>query len=121
LLADLASKMKINIGNSVEQRMHTIDIIQQLKNARYSIYAESIKNARETNKMEEEINQAQLDFDALKPLLSHDDEGIGELEDDMEIPLQMVSPVKRNLISKPIEPISVRSRVRVGRKGKKKC
>jgi hypothetical protein len=43
LLADLASKMKINIGNSVEQRMHTIDIIQQLENARYIIYTEFIK------------------------------------------------------------------------------
>jgi hypothetical protein len=58
LLAGLASKMKINIGNSIEQRMHTIDIIQQLENARYSIYAESVKNARDTNKMEEELNQA---------------------------------------------------------------
>jgi hypothetical protein len=38
--------------------MHIIDIIQQLENARYSIYAESVKNARDTNKMDEEINQA---------------------------------------------------------------
>jgi hypothetical protein len=52
-------------------------------------------------------------------LLSDDDVGIGELEDDMEIPLQMLSPLKRNLISNPIEPISVRSKVKIHKKGKK--
>jgi hypothetical protein len=121
LLVDLASKMKINIGNSIEQRMHTIDIIQQLENARYSIYAESVKNVRDTNKMEEELNQAQFDFDTLKPLLSDDDMGIGELEDDMEIPLQMISPPKNSFLSKLTEPISVKPKVKLHRKGKKKC
>jgi hypothetical protein len=121
LLVDLASKMKINIGNSIEQRMHTIDIIQQLENARYSIYAESVKNARDTNKMEEELNQAKFDFDALKPLLSDDDMGIGELEDDMEIPLQMLSPPRNSFLSKLTEPISVKPKVKLHRKGKKKC
>jgi hypothetical protein len=121
LLVDLASKMKINIGNSIEQRMHTIDIIQQLENARYSIYAESVKNARDTNRMEEELNQAQLDFDTLKPLLSDDDMGIGELDDNLEIPLQMISPPRSNFISKLTEPISVKSKVKLHRKGKKKC
>jgi hypothetical protein len=28
-------------------------------------------------------------------LSDEDDEGIGELENDMEIPLQMVSPIKK--------------------------
>jgi hypothetical protein len=54
----------------------------------------TVKNARDTNRMEEELNQAQLDFDTLKPLLSDDDMGIGELDDNMEIPLQMISPQK---------------------------
>jgi hypothetical protein len=121
LLVDLASKMKINIGNSIEQRMHTIDIIQQLENARYSIYAESVKNAKDTNRMEEELNQAQLDFDTLKPLLSDDDMGIGELDDNLEIPLQMISPPRNNFLSKLTEPISVKSKVKLHRKGKKKC
>jgi hypothetical protein len=100
--------------------MHTIDIIQQLENARYSIYAESVKNARDSNRMEEELNQAQHDFDTLKPLLSDDDMGIGELEDDMEIPLQMLSPPKNSFLSKLTEPISVKPKVKLHRKGKKK-
>jgi hypothetical protein len=43
-LCDIADKMKINIGNDVEKGMQTIDIIKQFENARYSIYAETIKN-----------------------------------------------------------------------------
>jgi hypothetical protein len=70
--------------------------------------------------MDEELYQAQFDFDALKPLLSDDDMGIGELEDDMEIPLQMLSPPRKNIFSKPIDPISVKPKVKLHKKGKNK-
>jgi hypothetical protein len=80
-LCDLAMSMKIDLGDSVEKRMQTIDIIQQLENARYSIYAENIKNVRNLDKLEAKNNQDPMDFSAFKPLLSDDDEGIGELDD----------------------------------------
>ena len=59
--------------------METIDIIQQLENARYSIYAESIKNNRDLDRLEAENCQAPLDMNAFKPLMTDDDKGIGEI------------------------------------------
>jgi hypothetical protein len=56
--------------------MQTIDIIKQFEKARYSIYAETIKNNWNTNKMEEENSQAPLDMNSLKPLLSEEDDGM---------------------------------------------
>jgi hypothetical protein len=37
-LCDLAARMKINIDHDIEKRMKTIDIINKLEDARYSIY-----------------------------------------------------------------------------------
>jgi hypothetical protein len=64
-LCDLAARMKINIGHDIEKRMQTIDIIKKLEDARYSIYVETIKSNRDSNKMDEENCQAPLDMSSL--------------------------------------------------------
>jgi hypothetical protein len=118
-LCDLAARMKINIGHDIEKRMQMIDIIKKLEDARYSIYVETIKSNRDTNKMDEENCQAPLDMSSLLPLLNEDDEGIGELDEDEEI---ILSPKGSGSGMKSIEPISVKPKMRFqpGRNNKKK-
>jgi hypothetical protein len=118
-LCDLAARMKINIGHDIEKRMQMIDIIKKLEDARYSIYVETIKSNRNTNKMDEKNCQAPLDMSALLPLLTEDDEGIGELDETVEI---NVSPKGSGSGRKIIEPLSVKPKIRFqpGRKSKGK-
>jgi hypothetical protein len=118
-LCDLADKMKINIGHDIEKKMQMIDIIKKLEDARYSIYVETIKSNRNTNKMDEENCQAPLDMSSLMPLLTKDDEGIGELDESLEI---SVSPKGTGSGRKITEPISVKPKIRfkLGRKNNEK-
>jgi hypothetical protein len=118
-LCDLADRMKINIGHDIEKRMQTIDIIKKLEDARYSIYVETIKSNRDTDKMEEENCQAPLDMSSLLPLLNEDDVGIGELEESEEI---ILSPNGSGSGRKCIEHVSVKPKIRFppGTNNKKK-
>jgi hypothetical protein len=116
-LCDLADRMKINIGHDIEKRMQMIDIIKKLEDARYSIYVETIKSNRNINKMDEENCQAPLDMSSLMPLLTEDDEGIGELDESVEI---NVSPKGSGSGRKIIEPISVKPKIRFKPGGKSK-
>jgi hypothetical protein len=84
--------------------MQMIDIIKKLEDARYSIYVETIKSNRDTDKMDEENCQAPLDMSSLLPLLTKDDEGIGELDESVEI---ILSPKGSGSGRKITEPISV--------------
>jgi hypothetical protein len=96
-----------------------IDIIKKLEDDRYSIYVETIKSNRDTNKMDKENCQAPLDMSSLLPLLNEDDEGIGELDEDEEI---ILSPKGSGSGRKNIEPISVKPKMwfQPGRNNKKK-
>jgi hypothetical protein len=69
--------------------------------------------------MDEKNCQAPLDMSALLPLLTEDDEGIGELDETVEI---NVSPKGSGSGRKIIEPLSVKPKIRFqpGRKSKGK-
>jgi hypothetical protein len=112
-LYDVALTMKVDLGDSIEKRMQTIDIIQQLENARYSIYAKTIKNARDLDKLEAEKNQDPMDLSAFRPLLCDDDEGIGELDDQENSLDNFESPLPEILNTKSFEPASVMKRVKI--------
>jgi hypothetical protein len=116
-LCELADRMKINIGHDIEKRMQTIDIIKKLEDDRYSIYVETIKSNRDTDKKDKENCQGPLDMSSLLPLLNEDDEGIGELDEDEEITL---SPKGSGSRRKSIEPISVKPKIRFQPSGNNK-
>lgn len=118
-LLDIASKLHVHLGDDEEQRMASIGLIKTLESARYSIFCESIKNAKKTDKEGKENDPIPLDLNSLNDLLSDEDQDLGEMDGCDEVHLSFVSPTRKQKKSKPPDLTSVKPRVKVRRRKKK--